>query len=215
MAELSRSVPPAGDAGQRGQDALRGDRGPRFFRQCGRFHRPKPYLHRDGRQYHDRGPVRAVIRPARRAGADRPAQGGARIFARRGAREAVDRHQRRSCELPAGGSGYRQSRRMEDGDPRLRPGLSDGRGQLSRPYRDAPARGRARPAYPPYLRGRGDAHSVRGGQLQRRVRRQSGVRARGVPHRLFVDGDAGHRVRLSPGERRAGGAENPGNPVRL
>ena len=53
---------------------------------------------------------------------------------------------------------------------------------------------------PAHLRRRGDAHSVRGGELQRRLPRQSRVRAGHLPPRLFVDGHADDDLRLSPGE---------------
>ena len=104
--------------------ALRGDRGSRLFGRRRRIAGPQPDLHRDRRQYDQRSALRAVDRPAGRAGAGFAAPAGPRIFGRRRARQIVDRHQRRPCEFPPGRGRPGRARRMDDGDPRLRPRLS-------------------------------------------------------------------------------------------
>jgi len=99
------------------------------------------------------------------------AQPEPRISCRCGAREIVDPHKRRSCELPAGGSRRGEPDRVADGHCRFGPRLPDRRHLLPRSPGDQQPRGRARPARAAYLLGRGNAHTLPGGELQRRFRR--------------------------------------------
>ena len=69
---------------------------------------------------------------------------------------------------------------------------------------------------PAHLRRRGDAHPFRRGELHRRLRQQSRIRAGRLPARLFLDGHAGDGLRLSsrPSDRLET-LQGPGNPVGL
>ena len=104
-----------GAPGRRGCDAVRGDRGARLQRRRVAVAGPQPDLHLDRRQCDQRSALRPRRRPDRAADPDLAAQGEARIFGRRGARQIVDPDQRRPCEFPprrgrsgrAGASGRR------------------------------------------------------------------------------------------------------------
>ena len=138
-------------------------------------------------------------RPVAAADAHLAAQAQPRISCRRRAREIVDPHQRRPCELPHRRGRPGEPRRVADGDRRVRPRLSHRAHRLSRPSRDQQPGRRPRSAGAAHLRGRGRADPVPGGELQRLLPRQSRVRARQLPARLFVDGHADDDLRLSSG----------------
>ena len=80
------------------------------------------------------------------------------------------------------------------------------RGARRRPVADPAARLRER---------RGALYRVPGGELRRRAVPQSRVSRRAAAHRLRVDGDAQHGLRLPHRRRPAGDAEGAGNSQRL
>ena len=124
LAKLSRPLPPARHARLRGRHPLRGDRGARLLRRGLPVAGRKPDLHRHRRQQHQRGAVRPGRRPGRAAHPHRAAPGETAIYGGCSPWQAVDPDQRRACELPARRGRRRRAGRVEDGDPRLGPGLS-------------------------------------------------------------------------------------------
>ena len=181
----------------------------------GRSHDRSLIFDLDRRQCDERGAVRFGRRSVAAADADLAAQAQPRISCRRGAREIVDPHQRRPCEFPPG--------RSRPGEPEEWRTVIAGSDRVYltgvTAYRDHLAISSRVDGLDQlmlaHLRRRGDAHPVRGSELQRLLPRQSRVRARRLSRRLFVDGHADDGLRLSSGERRARSAEGPGDAVGL
>ena len=129
LAQLSRALSPARHAGRRGRHALRGDRGARLLASASAS-RTTGALIFISTGDNATSEVRFVSAddPTQPLTLISPRKAEPRISCRRGARETVDPHQRRPCELPPRRAPIRPTpEEWRDGDRRLGPRLSDRR----------------------------------------------------------------------------------------